>query len=270
MGEKWRANVAYGPAGTKVEYEGTVYELIQPHTSQVGWEPTKTPALWRAARDQKKSSHHHHHSSDSSSSDDDHKHHSSHKHDDHKHDDHKHDDHKHESSNNNQQQQQPQQQQFQQQQNVVNTQVAGPAYTWTKYNGNLPNNAVAISNSLGKTFAVGRGNVQNGIHPGYIDPARNKLYTSFGGKEVVLDQFEVLTADPNRIEWVRTSNSNDVTKELVNGGHESDNTPTYVCKIDVNGVPYFGKTYKGATVAYYGLDDKEHKVNNWEILAVKN
>jgi len=263
MGEKWRPNVAYGPAGTKVEYEGTVYELIQPHTSQMGWEPTQTPALWRVARDQGHHSSHHddHHSSS---------HHSSSHHDDHHHSSH-HDDHKtEENNNNNNNQQQSQPQQFQQQQNQVNTQVTGPAYSWVPYQGSMPNNAVAISNSLGKTFCVARGNVEGGIHPGYCDPAKNRCYTSYGGKEVVCEKFEVLTADPSRIQWVRTNNSNNVNGELVNGGNEKDGTPTFVCKCDRDGVPYFGKTYKGATCAYYGFDDKEHKVNDFEILTVRN
>jgi len=269
MGEKWRPNVAYGPAGTRVEYEGTVYELIQPHTSQMGWEPTQTPALWRVARDQGHHSSHHddHHSSHH----DDHKH-SSH-HDDHHHSSH-HDDHKHEEKPQqqaqSQQQAQPQQQQFQQQQNQVNAQANTKAYEWVQYTGSMPGNALAISNKLGKTFCVARGSVQNGIHGGYCDPAKNRMYTSFGGKEVVCEKFEVLVADPNRVFWARTTNTNNPDNNFVECGHEADGTPTYIIKADRDGVPYFGKTYKGASCGYYGFDDKEFKVQNFEILSFRN
>jgi hypothetical protein len=52
MGELWRPNVAYSPEGFKVEYEGMIYELIHPHTSQMGWEPTQTPAFWKVSANQ--------------------------------------------------------------------------------------------------------------------------------------------------------------------------------------------------------------------------
>ena len=44
---EWAAGVQYG-IGDLVNYQGTQYECIQAHTSQVGWEPTNLPALWLA------------------------------------------------------------------------------------------------------------------------------------------------------------------------------------------------------------------------------
>lgn len=41
----WSAGVAYR-AGAQVTYQGGVYACRQPHTSQVDWSPTATPALW--------------------------------------------------------------------------------------------------------------------------------------------------------------------------------------------------------------------------------
>jgi len=52
MGDLWRPNVAYEPEGLKIEYEGMIYELLHPHTSQMGWEPTQTPALWKVSFNQ--------------------------------------------------------------------------------------------------------------------------------------------------------------------------------------------------------------------------
>src|SRR5438270_3869297 len=41
----WAPNVAYS-IGALVTYGGHTYKCQQAHTSQVGWEPPNTPALW--------------------------------------------------------------------------------------------------------------------------------------------------------------------------------------------------------------------------------
>ncbi len=42
----WAPNVAYA-VGAIVTYGGHTYRCLQAHTSQVGWEPPNTPALWQ-------------------------------------------------------------------------------------------------------------------------------------------------------------------------------------------------------------------------------
>lgn len=42
---EWAVNVAY-QADHKVRYNGRLYKVLQPHTSQSTWEPTNTPSLW--------------------------------------------------------------------------------------------------------------------------------------------------------------------------------------------------------------------------------
>ena len=45
----WEAGVSYVNTDTevsRVEYNGKLYKCIQGHTSQIGWEPSTTPALW--------------------------------------------------------------------------------------------------------------------------------------------------------------------------------------------------------------------------------
>lgn len=41
----WAAGVAY-TVDVRVRYEGKLYRCVQAHTSQAGWEPSETPALW--------------------------------------------------------------------------------------------------------------------------------------------------------------------------------------------------------------------------------
>jgi hypothetical protein len=42
----WAAGVAYN-VGDLVTYQGSTYQCLQAHTSEVGWEPATTPALWQ-------------------------------------------------------------------------------------------------------------------------------------------------------------------------------------------------------------------------------
>ena len=43
--EAWRPSTDYA-AGVRVRQGGKLYRCVQAHTSQDGWEPEKTPALW--------------------------------------------------------------------------------------------------------------------------------------------------------------------------------------------------------------------------------
>lgn len=42
---EWVADTEYA-VGNRVKYDGKLYRCVQAHTSQEGWEPDKTPALW--------------------------------------------------------------------------------------------------------------------------------------------------------------------------------------------------------------------------------
>lgn len=41
----WEAGVAYA-VGKRVKHDGKLYRCVQAHTSQEGWEPPVTPAMW--------------------------------------------------------------------------------------------------------------------------------------------------------------------------------------------------------------------------------
>lgn len=42
---EWAAGTAYAE-GVRVKYDGKLYRCVQAHTSQEGWEPPVTPAMW--------------------------------------------------------------------------------------------------------------------------------------------------------------------------------------------------------------------------------
>lgn len=50
---EWEPDVAYSkdPDPAIVSFEGIVYTLVQPHTSQIGWEPAGNAALWTPVED---------------------------------------------------------------------------------------------------------------------------------------------------------------------------------------------------------------------------
>jgi hypothetical protein len=47
MFPKWATDTAYA-VGERTEYNGTLYRVVQAHTSQSDWTPNVTPALWVA------------------------------------------------------------------------------------------------------------------------------------------------------------------------------------------------------------------------------
>jgi len=378
MGEKWRANVHYGPPGTKVEYQGILYELVQAHTSQMGWEPSMVPALWRVCRDQSGvgrrrrnsscstcsgHSHRRRHSDCStcsySSTYSDHSDHRPSKNNNKKPESSSSTDNKQQNQTQNQQQNQTQnqeqnQQQNQQQnqnqqqdQNQQNQQNQNPSfpqpfqkqefgqygqqppfgqppfgqppfgqvpfgqpygfqppfgdqppqynqfnqygqppygyqqpppfgqyfmnnvpYSWVPYTGGMPQNAVGIKNEkFKKMFYVGRGEPFTGVHPGYIDPEKERCYVSYNNMEVVCDRYEVLVCDPSKFRWIPCKNSGKIDGNPVIGGYEEDGSPLYVCKCTTDkGIIYFGKTSPKYNCAYYGLAGKEVSCYEYEVL----
>ena len=45
--ERWAPGLDLA-ADQRISYDGVLYRVVQPHTSQAGWEPDKTPALFTA------------------------------------------------------------------------------------------------------------------------------------------------------------------------------------------------------------------------------
>lgn len=46
MFPKWSGDAVEYTAGQRVQYDGTLYTVLQAHTSQAGWKPTAAPSLF--------------------------------------------------------------------------------------------------------------------------------------------------------------------------------------------------------------------------------
>jgi len=142
-------------------------------------------------------------------------------------------------------------------------------YKWVQLTGSVPSNALSYRNALNKTFVIARGKTHDGVHPGYLNPSNNHLYTSYGGDEVVVrDQkdIEILTIPQNRCQWVKCTNPATIGDKAVVGGYEKDGTILYVTKCPRDTIDYFGKTSKKAYCAYYGFNKREYRINDFEVL----
>jgi len=136
-------------------------------------------------------------------------------------------------------------------------------YKWVQLTGQIPTNALAFKNSLNKTFVIARGKTNGGVHPGYLNPSNNHLYTSFNGDEVVVREakdIEILTCPQNRYSWVRCNNTAAIGDKAVAAGYEKDGSVLYVAKVKRDNIDYFGKTSKKAGCAYYGYNQKEFRI----------
>ena len=141
---------------------------------------------------------------------------------------------------------------------------------WIKWNGSVPENAVSIKNSNGKTFIVGRTSYNEGIHCGYVDVDSKQLIISYGGKELIYDDnFEILTGFSNRFEWkkININNKSAYADQIVIGGNESNGVKLGVAKCKYNDNYYFGKVNLNLLHhGNFGINHKEIDCTNFEVL----
>lgn len=140
-------------------------------------------------------------------------------------------------------------------------------YKWVEFKGEFQNDVVSFKNTLGKTFVIARGMYKDGMHCGYADARNKNMYTCYDGEEVVLKKYEYLTCPMNRLQWVKCSNPANIdAAKAVIGGYDSNGQQFFVTKCRRDTVEYFGKTSKKEYCAYYGLDGKEFRINDFEVL----
>ncbi|CAD7015157.1 unnamed protein product [Ceratitis capitata] len=108
--------------------------------------------------------------------------------------------------------------------------LVGQGYVWTTcYGGSVPPNAVRSGTTRnGEPLYIGRGHHANSLTVGKIHPSHGCLYIPFGGQEVRLSSYEVLTKQATD-HWVHT-NPNFAPPNAVVAGYDTDRAPIYVAR----------------------------------------
>jgi hypothetical protein len=83
-----------------------------------------------------------------------------------------------------------------------------------------------VDADFNSSLGVCRAKYKDGLHPGKIFADRCNL--SWGGKEVIVDEFDVLIARSDAFWHIAPKPNMDLKPALV-GGHEADGRPLYVC-----------------------------------------
>jgi len=145
---------------------------------------------------------------------------------------------------------------------------------WIKWDGTIPEYAVSMKNSDGKTLVVGRTKYRSGIHCGYVDLDSKKLIISYGGKELIYDDdFEILTGSSNHFEWkkINMDNISEYANQIVIGGNESNGVKLGVAKCKYNDNYYFGKVnLDHLHHGNFGINNKEVECVDFEVLIYKD
>jgi len=148
------------------------------------------------------------------------------------------------------------------------------SYSWNKWSGSLPENAVSMKTSIDKTFAVIRSTYLKTIQPGYMNVEANKSYISYNGGEVNVDNndIEVLTCSSEKYYWKKIikndpyySFDQDNDKYIPGGNEKAMNVGIAKCIHKENNSEYYGKTYD-FQIAYYAYNGKEYATDEFEIL----
>ncbi|MFK7906807.1 MAG: DUF3421 domain-containing protein, partial [Chitinophagales bacterium] len=101
--------------------------------------------------------------------------------------------------------------------------------SWTSFQGRIPQNAVIGGSENGKSLAVCRCNYQGGTHPGKV--VSNMCHIGWGGKEIFLKQFDVLTHNgKTEIKWI-PSNGSSIPSKAFKGGSENGN-PLFIGRVN--------------------------------------
>jgi hypothetical protein len=138
---------------------------------------------------------------------------------------------------------------------------------WTSAtNGNIPDGAIVCGREAdGTVLYVARAIYQGGVHPGKVRKEFGAANIPYGGKEVKVNPYEVLTG---KGKWVAASNG-DVPDGAIICGWEANGTPLYVARANYKSGVHPGKVRKEFGAANIPYGGQEVKVANYEVLVAE-
>jgi hypothetical protein len=138
-------------------------------------------------------------------------------------------------------------------------------YRWVAaHGGRIPPGAVPHGYEAdGEPLWVGRVRMYGGVHPAKVRPAFGAAQATWGGKEVAVDEYEILM---DRGVWGIASGGA-VPADAYPAGRETDGEPLYVARAAAApGTLHPGKVRPAFGAANIGYDNDEHPILSYEVL----
>ncbi|KIJ49686.1 carbohydrate-binding module family 12 protein [Sphaerobolus stellatus SS14] len=305
MPQLWEPGTAYG-LGSIVEFEGQLYKIIQPHTSQGDWTPPVTPALWGHYYEQKHQEPYHeprhepHHEQKPWTEQ------TTQKVDVHEEDRKKpwsdldadkkkkleiggglaaglallgagyYAYHEHEKNEEDKKAQvwglQNWLQDAQRRTEEFHERGPNAPTTWVLAHGkNIPQGAIVAGEEHGKVY-IARAFYEGSIQVGKAGPQYEKgAVIGYGHKEIHLETYEILLGDSNGIRWIEHKGNLKAYElgnvRLVEGGREANGSPLYIAQAQHDGVTVPGKASDHFDGALIPLKGTEKKESHYKVLA---
>ena len=124
-----------------------------------------------------------------------------------------------------------------------------------------PGAVVAGQESNGEPLYICRGAYNGGVHSGKVRAAFGACNIGWGGKEVKVNPYTVLTEQ----RWVPASGGN-VPDGALPGGKEANGERLYLCRASYNGGVHPGKVRAAFGGCNIGWGGGEHVVSSYEVL----
>jgi len=99
-------------------------------------------------------------------------------------------------------------------------------------NGEVPAGAIVGGSEPGRVLYICHGWYQGGLHPGKIVGANCNI--GWGGREILLNSYEVLVGNPGRVQWIDASHGF-VPEGAISGGYEPGRPNLYICRATHHG-----------------------------------
>ncbi|RIA88841.1 hypothetical protein C1645_773857 [Glomus cerebriforme] len=121
------------------------------------------------------------------------------------------------------------------------------------------------------SHAIGRGHYNGGVHIGYVKQDHG-LVIGWGGNEVILPEYEVLTGDKSHFHWVHCSGPCRPHNFIpLKGGHEADYKELYIAKTHHHGKDRIGKAGEHLIDGMSYVDDgRENSAFDYYVFAFRN
>ncbi|CAG9579625.1 unnamed protein product [Danaus chrysippus] len=130
----------------------------------------------------------------------------------------------------------------------------------------IPMGALRVGTDAdGDEIYAGRANHEGDLLPAKVIPSKNTCYVSYGGEEILKDQFEVLV--PAMFSWQFSSGGN-VPPGAVEAGVTADGEKLYFGRVTQDGCTTPGKIQQSHGVCYYPFDGEERNSADYEVLVL--